>query len=666
MEDNFQINLSDFSIGPDELDWLPKEWQKDPKPKTINEIARMVLLHHWELQTNFLPFDIRRSYKEKDRIIVRTVEEWIEPAEVVSVAKNAYKDTGDIINVRLLSYHAKLYGKDIKSFVANYQGEDINVSIVKFNIISEKDETDVIPKLLMAIMDDKRFVNFGEYWLPLDWLVSDVSKKIGDVRKIITKSKRPVSTRDILEELYANDNKEKLNERLEFSINYFLEQDRRLIRISEEVTKWDLRKPSGPVLLAIDTKDLLNDKLRTFSDLDLLLFYHGFIGQCVFTFPNDRKVNAYHDISEGSISGDEFVGELAKLSQNKKHEVEFVSPELRGGPIEVCIPVPALPEKRHWTVTIRPEWLEKGVLLVPQKLSNCIKKRDIMHVLYDQVDELLPYSHNDRLIKRLANYYTTKAIAECDKVHLRLQSLEPARLFLSCRWQKRLDRLLQIKPTDLNWKRISLRDCIIIVLSKFRKPAHYRDIYSEIAFHKQVTLGSIIATLSRYSPSLFVHAGYCQWQLAGWICPNEHLGQEPAAEGPKIPEISDKIWKAVAVIEDNDYVYKLLQKAAGPLSFDEICSRLADYLKVDVNQLRATGFLMPDKRFRRLDNGTWALEEWFGKQESAGPVQIEPPKPEKSSWAGKLWLVLTDIVGSVKRYYSRFFNLIFRQQILRK
>ena len=576
MEEEFYINWADFSVGPEELDWLLTEWQKDPKPRTINEIAKILLTHQTEVKTGFLPYDVRRSYKEKDIIIVFIRTEQADlvlaKAEVVRVIKNAYRDTGDLVDVRLLSIDPKLDGQKIHTFVANYQGNEFSILEFKaFEVIGEKEETDVIPKLLLALANDKRFCNFCEHWLPSDCLI-DVSTIKDDVRKIIEKSEQPLSTHDILEKVYTNGNTEELAERLEFSLNYFLEKDKNFVRVNVPETKWDIRKPPPP--------------------------------------------------------------------------------------------------KTHWTTTIRPEWLEKDILIVPRKSSAYLGKTNTVHILYDQVDELLPYNDNDRLINGLDKFYSAKAIAEGDKVHLRLQPLESAKLFISCRWKRRLDWLLKRNPTDLRWDRISLRDCIIVVLSKFKTPAHYRDIYPEIAPHKQVLLGSIIATLSRYSPSLFVHAGYCRWQLAGWICPNENLGQEPAAEGPKTPEISDEIWKAIALIEDNDYVYKLLQKAARPLSFDEICSRLADDLKVDVNQLRASGFLKPDERFRRLDDGTWALEEWFEKPSRQEHEQKQSQnvleEPTKGPWISKLWLVLKNLAVSVNRYYSRFFNLIFRQQILRK
>ncbi|GAH69592.1 unnamed protein product, partial [marine sediment metagenome] len=163
----------------------------------------------------------------------------------------------------------------------------------------------------------------------------------------------------------------------------------------------------------------------------------------------------------------------------------------------------------------------------------------------------------------------------------------------------------------------------------------------------------------------FVHVGWGRWQLAGWAAQPEPPEHEPKAQR-EVVVINDEIWNAVTTIEENDYVYKLLEKIRKPLSFDEICSRLADYLKVDVYELRATGFLKAyDERFRRLDNGSWALEKWFEKPSAQKPEPEQPPnvlvKPKKSFWTDKFWLILKNLVVSVKRYYSRFFNLIFRK-----
>lgn len=640
VQDNFYINLSECVFGPEEIELLLKEWLKDPRPKTVNELARMYLAHLWEIQTGFLPYDRHTSYSKGAKIaVILAGQTQPQLAQVTKVSNKVFRDpdgfTGDIITVHLLSQTATLSNRETADFLANYQGEEKAGRAVKaLQIIKEKDEAEVIPKILLAISNDKRFVKFQDLWLPFDLLVTNVSTKVNEVRKIIAKYKRALSTGDIVENVYTDYNKEELGNRLEFSINYFLQLDKkRFVRVSELATKWDLRKPSGPVLVTIDQRTLSDSKLFTTSDLDLLLFYHGFIDQCVFSFPYNREITAYHDTSEGTISGEEFVAELAKLSENREYKVKFGHPERRGDPI--CVSTPDEPKKIQSTVTIKQEWLADGVLKVPKRLSSYMEGTNTVHILYDQVEETLPYEENDRFIEGVGDFYSKKAIAEFDKVHLRLESIKPTRLFVYSSWKVSLDKLLRIEPQDLDWEQSSLRDCIIVVLAKFRTPAHYREVYTEIAIHKHVSWGAVIGTLSRYCPSVFVHVGWGKWQLAGWAEQPEPPEHEPETQR-EVVVIKDEIWKAVITIEEKDYVYKLLQKIRRPLSFDEICSRLADYLKVDVQGLRATGFLKADERLRRLDNGTWALEEWFSRD---AEVTVEGTAPGKTSKSGLFWLL---------------------------
>jgi len=555
VEDDFYINLADCVFGPEELEFLLEEWLKDAQPKTINELARMYLAQQIESEKGYLPYDRRRCYKENDKIVVR-LQDHPQPqlAEVISVSNNYGRDTDgftyDAIELHLLGQAARLVNENNRTFIANYKGEKLaGLGVRSFEIIKEKDEAEVIPKILIAISKDKRLVAFEEEWLPTQ-LLADVSDKLSGIEEIIAECKQALSTGDILEKVRTGDNKEELNHCLEFSLNYFLKKDKRFIRISGPITKWNLRQ---------------------------------------ITKPDQSNIN----------------------------------------------------EKREWTVTIKAEWLEKDILLVPRKLATYMHGTNTIHILYDQIDEVLPYEENDRLIEGLSNFYSKKAIAEFDQVHIYLQALEPTRLFVYSSWKPSLDELLRIKPPDLDWEQSSLRNCIIVVLAKFRTPAHYREIYTEIAIHKHISWGAILGTLSRYSPSLFIHVGWGKWGLAGWA-EQEGRPKSEAAISQEAITASNEIWKAVESIEENDYVYKLLKRIKKPLSFDEVCSRLADYLKVDVHELRATGFLKADdERFRRLDDGTWALEEWFSRDDD---TEVTKPCSGKTSKSGLFWLLLTIIL----------------------
>ena len=550
-----------MDMQKDVFELLLEDWIRTPQPKTINELTRDYLAKQMKAQKGYLPYYRQRRY-EKDDIIQFHIKGEDRAARVVQVLRDYYHDTDnfwyDAVDVEFLDWDSF---SETKSFIANYQGEELaGPAIRSFEIITERDENDVLPEILAALAKDKRFIAFEDRWLPKE-LIVDVSDQLSIVENIITENKHPLTTREILDNMRKDDISKGLYNCLEFSLSYFLSKDKNFIRVDDSGLKWGLRE----------------------------------------------------------------------------YRKEIISNVI---------------EKRHWTITIRPEWLEEGILKVPRGLSNRIDKKDTIHLHYDQIDEKLPYDDNQGLIKGLANYYATKAIAEWDKVHLRLESIDPVKLFLSCQWQRRIDRLLQLKPTDLKWEIISLRDCIIVTLARFKTHAHYREINAEIAQHKNVSFGSVIGTLSRYCPTVFVHAGWGRWGLAGLAKQKISPESEPK-ESPVITSISDEVWEAVATIEDNDYVYKLLQRTRKPLSFDEICSRLADYLKVDVQGLRATGFLKADdERLRRLDDGTWALEGWFSRDEpKETPIEdngkeatVREVPSEKVTRSRLFWLLATIVL----------------------
>ena len=294
--ENSHINLGECVFGPEELNLLLKEWLKEHEPKTINDLARMYWAHRIERETGFLPYDRRRGFKKGEKLVVPMRINGLlqyQPAEVIKVSRNTYTDSdgfgGDIITVHLLSQSAILSGLEVKKFIANYQGEEKAGPVVKsFEIIREKDEAEVIPKILIAISNDNRLVAFQEKWLPSKLLV-DFSNKLTDVRKTIAKYKQALSTRDILEEIYATNDNEDLSKRLEFSLNHFLNIDRmkRFVATSDSPTKWDLREPCGPVQVTVNRRALSDGKLLRPFGLELLLFYHGSVSYTHLTLPTN-------------------------------------------------------------------------------------------------------------------------------------------------------------------------------------------------------------------------------------------------------------------------------------------------------------------------------------------------------------------------------------------
>ena len=309
------------------------------------------------------------------------------------------------------------------------------------------------------------------------------------------------------------------------------------------------------------------------------------------------------------------------------------------------------PFPEECSVTVGSGWIERGILVVPLRLARRIGDADALHICSGGADEELPYEKQTGTIRGLGGFYKKKGLDEGDRVHLRASDGNPSRVFIHTRWRRSLSDLLTIEPQELDWESVCLRDCIIVVLAKLKMPLHYREIYGEVAHHKRVSPGSVIGTLSRLSGSVFVHVEHGKWQLVGLAISEPKLGPKPPISEPKISEPGEETWKAIARIEKNDLVYRLLQQAKRPLSFDEICSRLSSYLGIDVDQLRATGFLRgDDERLRRLDDGTWALAEWSSKEEppvTTGEQQPEDKEGVRNERRRWLWAALLGLILSV-------------------
>jgi DNA-directed RNA polymerase delta subunit len=540
------INLGDCVVTSEDVDHLVKDCWREGKPRPISEVARVYLAHRIESEHGFLPYDRRRAYKEKDRIVFCLKEKW-EPAEVIRVSKGALRDpdvfSADEIRVRWLRQDAMLRGVETKDFIADYHGEHwAGEEIRSYEMVTERDEWEVIPKLLVALETDKRFIEFDSQWLPRDLLTIEVSNRLNEAVAIVGTHGGGIRTTELLEELHVEGIREESRSRAEFTLNYFLEKEKTLAR----------KESDGEIAWEVRVK-------RTCG--------------------------------------------------------------------EEC------------SVTVRSEWLERGVLVVPLSLARRIANADVVHIRCAGGDEEVPYEEQIRTMRGLAGFYRKKALAEGDKVHIRVENGDFSRLFVYTRWVPSLHRLLKLQPADLAWENAPLRNCIIVVLARLKMPLHHREIYAEIALHKRASSGSVIATLSHYSPSVFVHVEQGKWQLAGVAQPKGQNDLHPE----KVVEIrqpSEDTWKAVENIEDKDYVYKLLQEAKRPLSFDEMCSKLSSYLGIDVDELRATGFLRgDDERLKRLDDGTWALAEWF---------RASKPEPERNRellWVGVVVVGL--VVGGI-------------------
>ena len=88
------------------------------------------------------------------------------------------------------------------------------------------------------------------------------------------------------------------------------------------------------------------------------------------------------------------------------------------------------PSGPTWQVILKGEWLSKDILIVPPELAGRMVGTNTVHILYDDIDELLPYEQTERLIEGIGRYYAGKHLFGGDRIIIELQSLEPTRLRL--------------------------------------------------------------------------------------------------------------------------------------------------------------------------------------------------------------------------------------------
>ena len=333
---------------------------------------------------------------------------------------------------------------------------------------------------------------------------------------------------------------------------------------------------------------------------------------------------------------------------------------------------------RVFTRTIKQRELFGGYLIVPRRLSSFIGSISQLNVHLAPDDDVTVFSldPSKRHIFGFTDWFRKKAIEPGDKVKFCLVLIEPPEVRIWTEWEKHLNYILRCPPEDFKWEHLPIRDCLIKVFAIHQRPMHYRNLYSEISKHRELSLGSVNAILSKFRGILFEHSGRGLWfWLSEAGCDDlESLHSARSHPGLSSFEISDSTWAIVAEIEQTDAVYLLLKRTRDSLSFVQICRKIAEAWGVDWQELQHTGFLnAQDERLRRLDNGHFALREWFddfpptpepfstendaddtGEKEPSTPTVVTP---------ADLWPSLTNTRGlicSLRLIVRRIMEFVFR------
>jgi len=625
MNENYDIDFEKSFFGPSDLEWLLNVWPEIKAPMTPAQIANWYLSAKFEREKGYLPYDRTQNYTTHDKIIIR-INSIFRPAKITKVTDYyGHDDYGfkyAAIELELLDF--QLGDEEQKKlFICDYHGQQyVSHQTEELEAIDKAEKERIEPQVLLAVSNDNRLVSFENKYFPAEFLVN-IESKISQSLFVIAKEKRPLSSAELLERL-AIRFEEGQEDRWRFSLNYYLNRNGRFEYYYElEDFFWDIRKPALPLVVVYDKKTHQRG-IHVSTDLENLLYYHSFIEDCQVCLQRQKLVAAFYDSLSRELRGEELMEAIDGLLPHEQCHLLIEDSDVRGDPIFLNSRDFIKARTIHSTVTIKIEWIEEQSLKIPNRISKYMQDVNEVAVTSNRDKERLLYDTTENVIQGMGNFYEKKAIAEGDKIRLRLLTTEPEKIFVSMWWRHSLSELMQLLPEDFEWKRASVRDCIIVTLGHTEEPLHYREIYAEVSRHKTVSVQSIVNTLSKYSPSVFFQAGRGKWGLA--LSKGIDATKMPDSQNDSSPvlQVSELVWKAVNIIEQEDYVYKLLAKAGRPLTYSQIVDYFAKGMNIDSEQLAMTDFLNPkDDRFKQLDDGTWALSEWKDKKESQEEEKIE-------------------------------------------
>ena len=287
------------------------------------------------------------------------------------------------------------------------------------------------------------------------------------------------------------------------------------------------------------------------------------------------------------------------------------------------------------TVMLTSEDISEGTLRLPSRIRSIADgQTDIGLILGGEKSATFGYDSLRSRLHGMSEWYDSNYLDTGDRVRIEVVNLSPPEFSVSTRWRRDIPARLMPPKDDDAWADSPLRDCIYTVLTVLGRPAHTLEIFNEVARHRTVRPGSISAVLSRYSGVLFERTGGSTWTLAdsqmigGW-----DIGESPGdthAEKPPEEAVPEEVLDR---IDSQDLVYRLLKGVKYPLSYEEICSHLADHLLVDAHALAAASFHnASDPRLRRMEDGRFGLSEWFEEREETkllvtGLLTYDPNEP---------------------------------------
>jgi hypothetical protein len=220
----------------------------------------------------------------------------------------------------------------------------------------------------------------------------------------------------------------------------------------------------------------------------------------------------------------------------------------------------------------------------------------------------------------LKQWYRENDLQDSDKVWLKVVNTSPFQLRIFTAWERDADAyrryVQQTKFINLPRTSLTIRDLLWLFFHQRKTIAPLKEISDEILkYRPEISRQSIFACLSNNS-NLFVESGdRGWWGLTEWnINPvsifvertsDDLTGKTRSNDSPRKDVDIDYV---LLIIQSEDLVYRILERASKSLRFIDIANVISASFGIDPDVLKRTSFLdVNDPRIKHLEDDTFIL-----------------------------------------------------------
>lgn len=593
-------------VGNQDLSYLYKNWPKGQFLK-IEKIAEILYKAYLNGSFGIKLYNPKQKYNLNDKIVVfKKVDrsKFKQEMEIYQIEPGDFN--GEYCEWLMVRCIGSKKSEDFKR-ISNYNGKEKIKAVLtndEYTIVKSKE---LIQEIKIRLKGDRRFDCFKDYWIPRDHIDENLKIEFKQHLFALLKRKCEINTIEFLNTFNTPFlQSEKINKLI--TANYLFRQIKYLSasKTNENyIYTWRCRKKLSIKIYPYHL-DVRNKSIKIDSQFEEFLAYNGFTEITSFQFESGKSINVEVNLERPAIQNNE----LFKLFYNilSRNKVAKLSTQKRGSKITIN------PEKvdKQFRITVKENWLNQGIIEINKKISKYLDKSQNIEFYYNEDNEIIAsWDSTKNVLCGFKGWYAEKGVDKNDIINLRLVSFYPSKFRIWTEYDNKLS--FEPPPTDKNWERFTIIQCIYWVLHELKRKAHYREIFYNVNKHKKASIKSIISELSKNSDSLFSHSGDGFWNI-GKGASQIKGGQSSDNSNDPYCEITPEIWQIVVEIEQNDLVYKILDSVGRPLAFNELCEMTWKQFHLNrktLDELKETGFLnAKDERLRRFQFGEWGLEKW--------------------------------------------------------